>query len=101
MSSFTACVMIGSVTISVTSSTNMTSISGVVLISHIGAPSPPPPTLIAMVCPLSARAAHAAIGLGNEAHLDDSTAVDRRDDLADILVIRLGIGPNMDLRLRD
>jgi hypothetical protein len=29
-------------------STSMTSMSGVVLISIIGAPSPPPPTLIAM-----------------------------------------------------
>jgi hypothetical protein len=33
--------------------TNITSINGVVLISIIGSPSPPPPTLIAMVVYLS------------------------------------------------
>ncbi len=45
MSSFTACVMMGRETISVTSNTSMTSINGVVFISHIGWPSALP-TLI-------------------------------------------------------
>ena len=48
MSSFTACVITGSVMMNMISNTNMTSISGVVLMSIMGSPSPPPPTLIAM-----------------------------------------------------
>ena len=47
MSSFTACVITGSEMISVTSSTSITSMSGVVLMSHITPPEPEP-TLIAM-----------------------------------------------------
>ena len=48
MSSFVACVMTGIDMISTMMSTSITSMSGVVLISIIGAPSPPLPTLIAM-----------------------------------------------------
>jgi hypothetical protein len=48
MSSFTACVITGSVRMNKMSNTNMTSINGVVFMSTIGSPSPPPPTCIAM-----------------------------------------------------
>lgn len=48
MSSFTACVITGSVMMNMINNTNMTSINGVVLISIIGAPSSLPPTLIDM-----------------------------------------------------
>ncbi len=47
MSSFTACVMMGRETISVTNNTSITSIRGVVLMSHITSPSLVP-TLIAI-----------------------------------------------------
>src|SRR5471032_3345225 len=77
MSSLTAWVMIGSDRISVTSSTSITSINGVVLMSHISWPSLLP-TLIDMglVSSASALAAHAVIGLGYESDLDDPAAVD-------------------------
>ena len=48
MSSFTACVITGMVMMNMMSNTSMTSMSGVVLMSHI-APSLLLPTLIAMV----------------------------------------------------
>src|SRR5690348_15157685 len=50
MLSFTACVWIGMVMISMMSSTSITSINGVVLMSTItsGSPEPPVPTVIAM-----------------------------------------------------
>ena len=50
------CVIRGSVMMNMIRSTNMTSISGVVLISIIGSPSPPLPTFIAMSCYLSLSA---------------------------------------------
>ena len=53
ISSFTAWVITGKVMMNMMSSTNMTSINGVVLISIIGSSSPPLPTLIAMATPLS------------------------------------------------
>src|ERR1700727_2611797 len=49
MSSFTAWFMMGSVRISMMSSTSITSINGVVLISHIASPSLLSPTDIDMV----------------------------------------------------
>ena len=93
MSSFTACVITGSVMMNMISSTNMTSINGVVLISIIGSPSPPPPTLIAMasylrtwsVLAVSGRRA----GFGDEPDLLDAGALRIENDATDVLVARL------------
>ena len=59
MLSFTACVWMGMVMISMMSSTSITSMSGVVLMSTItsGSPLPPEPTCIPMVRFLSSAAA--------------------------------------------
>src|SRR5476651_1522673 len=101
MSSLTACVIIGSDRINVTSSTSITSINGVVLMSHITWPSLLP-TLIDMALDSwgSALAAHAVIGFGDESDFDDAATIYRRDHLADVLVISVGIGSDMDLGLR-
>ena len=72
MSSLTAWVMTGSEMISVTSSTSITSMSGVVLMSHIGCARSSFRTLIAMNrAPrgISAVAADAVVRLGEEADL--------------------------------
>src|SRR5579863_495521 len=100
MSSLTACVMIGRDTISVTSSTSITSISGVVLMSHIA--SVEEPTLIAMGLNPSAlaEAAHAVVGLGEEADLDDAAALDLIHDVPDRLEARVLIAADVNFRLR-
>src|SRR5215469_1099103 len=78
ISSLTAWVMTGSVTISVTSSTSMTSIKGVVLMSQKVAPEAPPTgmDMSYKLLSVSAVAAHAVIGLGEKSHLDDTAALD-------------------------
>ena len=63
MSSFTACVMTGRVMMNIISSTNMTSINGVVLTSIIGSSSPPAPTFIAIRYLNLCCGAASAIGL--------------------------------------
>src|SRR5215472_18820867 len=100
MSSLTAWVMTGRVMIRVTSSTSMTSMSGVVLMSHIS--SPPPPTCIDIVFApeTSAGRGHAAVGLGEEADLDDAAALDRVHHPPDELIARVPVGPDVDLGLR-
>src|SRR5215469_3697784 len=100
MSSLTAWVMTGRVMIRVTSSTSMTSMSGVVLMSHIS--SPPPPTFIDMYWLLktSAGTAHAVVRLGEEPDLDDAAALDRVHDAPDELVAGVLVRANMDLGLR-
>src|SRR6478672_671809 len=82
----TECSWIGMVMISMTSSTSMTSISGVVLMSMMtsGSPDPPPePTFIAievLVAPKGVASA-ARRGLGDEAYLGDPGALAGVDDL--------------------
>src|SRR5512146_2420244 len=84
-SSFTACVMIGSVMMSVTSNTSRTSMSGVVLMSHIG-PALEPPTFMAMIQNSSMHSDRVEIGLGNEGHFDHPAALQLVQDVADGLV---------------
>ena len=81
MLSFTACVWIGMVMMSITSSTSITSISGVVLMSIItsGSAPAPDPTFMAMLVsfargqpPPSARGR-----LGDEADLEDARRAGR------------------------
>src|SRR5687767_8398914 len=106
MSSFTACDITGSVMMNMINNTNITSMSGVVLISIIGSPSPPPPTCIAMVCYLYrwrlrlldrlARLARQR----DEADLHDALALRIDDDAADVLVTRLAIGADVHFGLR-
>src|SRR5580658_10160126 len=102
ISSFTACVITGSEMISVTSSTSITSISGVVLMSHMA--SDEGPTLIdidgLLGAKASAVAAHAVVGLGEEADLDDAAALDGVHDPPDRLVARLLVAADMHFRLR-
>src|SRR5215469_4486290 len=102
ISSLTAWVMMGSVTISVTSSTSMTSISGVVLMSQ--KVSPEPPTLIAILLQLlnrwSAVTAHAVVGLRQEPHLDDAAALDGVHNPPDGLVTGVSVAADMNLGLR-
>src|SRR6202142_1205086 len=49
----------------------------------------------------SAVAAHAVVRLGDGADLDHTTAIDRSDDLADVLVFRARVAADVNLRLRD
>src|SRR4051812_38262787 len=95
MSSFTACVWIGMVMMSMTSRTSMTSINGVVFISTITSSAPPGfPTLMAMsMFPYARRNGleFALFRIGDEADLQDACAL-KGDDRpaytfeADILV---------------
>src|SRR6267154_3614467 len=101
MLSFTACVWIGIVMISMMRSTSITSMSGVVLMSTItsGSPPAPLPTFIAIACFLFRLAAgEAALGrLGDEADLEDRGPLERGDHPADRLVARITVGANVDL----
>src|SRR3569833_3101440 len=103
MSSFTAWVMMGSETIRVTSNTNITSINGVVLMSHI---TPPPalPTCIAIVIvswrASTGAAAEAVVGFRQEAHLDDAAALNRVQHTSHRLELRVLVGADVYFRLR-
>src|SRR5580658_3655185 len=86
MSSFTAWFMIGSVKISMISSTSITSINGVVLMSHISSPeSPPdidmvlgaPAALLQAVLVRDALGQSGGIRLSDEPDLHDATTLDR------------------------
>src|SRR5690349_12452510 len=105
MLSFTACVWIGMVMISMMRSTSITSINGVVLMSTItsGSPPPPEPTFMAMVvfpfCGLAAGGA-ARRGLGDEADLQDRGALAGGDHAAHRLVARLRVAAAVHLGLR-
>src|SRR5262252_2878527 len=103
MSSFTACVMTGSVMMSVTSSTSITSMSGVVLMSQKVAPEAPPTGIdmeLSSSSNDSAVTAHAVVGLGEEADLQNAAALDGVHDPADVLVAGVRVAANVNLRLR-
>src|SRR4051794_20088738 len=95
--------MMGSDTIRVTSNTNITSIKGVVLMSHI---TPPPalPTCIAIYYLLRARsartAAEAVIGFGEEAHFRDAAALNCVQHPSHRFELRVLVGPDVHFRLR-
>src|SRR5262249_35562627 len=102
--SFTACVWIGMVMMSMMSSTSITSMSGVVLMSTItsGSALPPLPTVIAMrILPrASAAGERARRGFRDEADLHDRGALARGHDASHRLVTRVLVGANVDLGLR-
>src|SRR6185312_4155357 len=99
--------MIGSVMMSITSSTSITSMSGVVLMSHISS-SAFVPIAIAMSVSLQQRSVlHAEelrqrvlVGLGDETHLHHPTALDRKQHPADRGVLHVLVRADVDLRLR-
>src|SRR5512139_1029230 len=97
----TECSWIGIVMISMTSSTSITSISGVVLMSIITSGSfelPPEPTFMAMFSSSWALAAHRR--LGDEADLGDAGALAGVDDAADRVVVGPVVAADVDLGLR-
>src|SRR5882672_6256886 len=101
----TACNWIGIVMISMTSSTSITSISGVVLMSIItsGSSEPPPgPTLIAIGFSLSqrARSAVARRRFSDEPDLLDSGALACEHDAAHEFITSAQIAADLDLGLR-
>src|SRR3954451_2880445 len=101
MLSFTACVWIGIVMISMMRSTSITSISGVVLMSTITSASfCPLPTDIAMAGPFSAARRAARRRLGDEADLQYPGALAVVDDAPDELVAALAVAANVHLGLR-
>src|SRR6185312_5266958 len=92
--------MTGSVMMSVTSNTSRTSMSGVVLMSHLG-PELEPPTFMAILQSSSMHSERVQVGLGNEGHVDHPPALQLVPDVADRLVARLPVAADMDFRLRD
>src|SRR5512143_1539027 len=95
----------GIVMISMTSSTSITSISGVVLMSIItsGCCPAPCPTLIAIEVPLARtrrRSAASRGRLGDEGDLRDAGALARVDDPADAGVFAAAVAADMHLGLR-
>src|SRR3954471_24075142 len=101
MLSFTACVWIGIVMMSMMRSTSITSISGVVLMSTITSASfCPLPTDIAMAGPFSAARRAARRRLGDEADLQYPGALAVVDHAPDELVAPFAIAADMHLGLR-
>src|SRR6185437_2849470 len=103
MLSFTACVWIGMVMISMMSSTSITSMSGVVLMSTItsGSAELPVPTVIAM-CRFLSRLLPGDRpdgGLGDEPDLEDRGALAGRDDAADRFVAHVLVRADVHLGL--
>src|SRR6185437_6630608 len=86
--------------ISVTSNTRRTSMSGVVLMSHMGAELEPP-TFMDILQNSSMHSELAAIGLGVEGHLDHSAALQLVENVSDRLVGSVLVAADIDLRLRD
>src|SRR5688500_12724119 len=83
-------------------STSMTSMSGVVLISIIGAPSSAAPTLIDMKRFLESSASDAnaaAIRFGDETDLHDAAALQVVDDPADLFPTHGLVAADVELRL--
>src|ERR1700677_4439408 len=86
---------------SVTINTNRTSMSGVVLTSHMG-PELSLPTFMDMIQDSSMRGrAVRKIGLSDEGHLDHAAALQLVEDVADGFVGGLLVAADVDLRLRD
>src|SRR6186997_720753 len=102
MSSLVAWVMTGIDMMSTMISTNMTSMSGVVLISIIGAPCSEAPTDIDMKSyleTLTRDADGALVRLGDETDLDDATTLQIEDHAADGLVTRVLVTTDVELGL--
>src|SRR5262252_6630231 len=102
-----ACSWIGMGMMSITSSTSITSISGVVLMSIMtsGSPDLLGPTLIAMMNPLlEVEGCGSAAGLrrrlGDEADLGDARTLRCVDDPPYALVARASVAADLDFRLR-
>src|SRR5689334_20942921 len=97
MLSFTACVWMGMVMISMMSRTSITSMSGVVLMSTITSASLPGlPTVMAMGCLLTA----AGRRLGDEADLQYSGSLAVVDHAADVFVAAFAVAADVHLGLR-
>src|SRR5271154_1003044 len=99
LSIFTAWVMLGIVMMKMISSTNMTSINGVILMSEYDWPSPPPPTLMAMRI-LSLRSGTEMIGRGDEGDLAYADLLRGHEHLPHELVSNVGIAADMHFGLR-
>src|SRR6478735_1462971 len=99
MSSRTPCVWMGSVTISMTSSTSITSMSGVVLTSHIGSSVPPEETFIDMVI-LSRSLFGGGFGFGEEGHLQQAALTDGVEHARHALEARIAVGLQVQFGLR-
>src|SRR5690349_6758288 len=101
MLSFTACVWIGMVMISMMSRTSMTSISGVVLMSTITSASFCEwPTVIAMQAPFSTARRAARRRLGDETDLENAGALAVVHHAADELVPAFAVAADVHFRLR-
>src|ERR1700760_1144875 len=104
MSSFTACVWIGSVMMRRVSSTSMTSISGVVFISTITSPSPLSlPTFIAMgqdLYAVSKLLGDVVARFEQEADLLDAGDLRRQNDTADRFETDILVAADMHFRQR-
>src|SRR6187399_1600791 len=103
MSSLVACVMTGIDMMSTMISTNMTSMSGVVLISIIGAPDSELPTDIDMKDYLEALTRDAdgtLVRFRDEADFDDATALQVEDHPTDSFVTRVLVTTDVELGLR-
>src|SRR5580698_654794 len=105
MSSFTACVWIGIVMISITSMTSITSIRGVVFISTITSSSPEAePIFIAMSKnPQSSReratpSLFFVAGLEQERHFRHTGFLNRQNHLADRFEADVAVAADMDFR---
>ncbi len=99
MSSFTAWVWVGSVTMSMTSSTSITSMSGVVLTSHNASSVPPWETFIDMLL-LSRQLTATPFGSVRKATLEDARRLDGVQHARHLLVARVAVGLQVQLGLR-
>src|SRR5690349_5081145 len=90
--------------ISTTMSTSMTSMSGVMFNSIIGAPEPPslctPIDMYGFLEGLARNADACGIRLGDEADLDDATTLQVVHHPADRLITRILVAANVEFRLR-
>src|SRR5690348_5668793 len=92
--------MTGRVMMSVTSNTSRTSMSGVVLMSHMGLELEPP-TFMAMLQNSSMHSELGAVRLGDEGYFDHPATLQLVEHVADGLVAGVHVPADVDLRLRD